>query len=333
MDASKNRKNREVKDSDSKKGKFEQDALHEWIDDSAENQEDLRRYQRIWKGTAKLADAKQFQTSKAWSLVNLQIQRRKAFRRRLDKAIYSTIGLAASLVLILGLAFYTGQFSIRQNGVELRTDYGSRTEVTLPDGSRVKLNSGSSLSYHFNSLTKTREVSFSGEGFFDVVESQNPFIVHTHNGMDLKVLGTTFNLSAYPEDHVVQTALIEGQVELSNDRNEKLMLRSGQIAAFENQSQSLDYQQGELQHVVGWTSNKMYLDNTSLKATSIRLERWFDVDIRIEPESLGTDIHYTGVLKEQTIQEVLDALSKLSEINYSIQGRDIHIYMDELRHD
>jgi ferric-dicitrate binding protein FerR (iron transport regulator) len=124
---------------------------------------------------------------------------------------------------------------------------------------------------------------------------------------------------------MVQTALVEGKVELSNDRNEKLLLVPGQIAIFEKNSQSLAYHHGNLSHVVGWTQNKMYLDNTSLKETSIRLERWFDVNIHIAPESLGKEIHYTGVLEEKTIQEVLNALSELSEINYSINGSEIKI--------
>jgi ferric-dicitrate binding protein FerR (iron transport regulator) len=124
---------------------------------------------------------------------------------------------------------------------------------------------------------------------------------------------------------MVQTALVEGKVELSNDRNEKLILSPGQIAIFEKNSQTLAYQNGNLSYVVGWTENKMYLDNTSLKETSIRLERWFDVAIHIVPESLGNEIHYTGVLEEKTIQEVLDALSELSDINHSIDGREIRI--------
>lgn len=325
MEASKNRGNQIIDHLSSTGGKPEQGELREWIDGSAENQEDFRRYQKVWKGTEKLEAANKFQPDKAWTVVNRQIQRTQLFRRRMDRAIFSAIGLAASLILILGLAFYTGQFSIQQNKMQLATNYGSRTEVILPDGSKVKLNSGSSLSYHFNSLTKTREVSFVGEGFFEVTKEQNPFIIHTQNGMDLKVLGTTFNLSAYPEDRMVQTALVEGKVELSNERDEKIILRSGQMAAFENNNQALAYQNGNLSHVVGWTQNKLYLDNTSLKEASIRLERWFDVDIHIVPESLGHEIHYTGVLEEKTIQEVLSALSELSDINYSVDGREIRI--------
>lgn len=325
METSKNRGNQLVEHLSLSDGTPEQGELRGWIDESEGNKEDFRKYQRIWKGTDKLAKSSKFQTGKAWTVVNRQIQRSQLFRRRMDRLIFSGIGLAASLVLILGLAFYTGQFSIKQNKMQLATNYGSRTEVVLPDGSKVKLNSGSSLSYHFNSLTKTREVSFEGEGFFEVAKDQQAFLIHTKNGMDLKVLGTTFNLTAYPEDQMVQTALVEGKVELSNEHNEKLILDSGQIAIFEKNSQTLARQNGNLFHLVGWTENKMYLDSTSLKETSVRLERWFDVDIHIMPESLGHEIHYTGVLEEETIQEILNALSELSDIDYSINGREIWI--------
>jgi len=197
--------------------------------------------------------------------------------------------------------------------------------VTLPDGSKIKLNSGSTLSYHFNSLAKVREVSFAGEAFFEVAKAQHPFVIHTPDGLDLKVLGTTFNLTAYPDDPIIKTALVEGKVELSNRLNEKLLLESGQIAGFEKKSQSLDYLGDELSHAIGWTQNKMYLDNTSLREISIRLERWFNVRIQIVPENIGDQIRYTGVLEEKTVQDVLDALGELSNIRYTMKGDKIII--------
>lgn len=299
--------------------------LGDWINESPENHNDFQAYQKVWKGTEKLAAASTFQIDKAWSLVDRRIRQAQAFRRRMDRAVFSAVGMAASLILILGLAFYTGYFSIQPNKIQLATDYGSRTEVTLPDGSKIKLNSGSTLSYHFNSLTKVREVSFAGEGFFEVAKAQSPFVIHTPDGLDLKVLGTTFNLTAYPDEQIIKTALVEGKVELSNRLNEKLLLEPGQIGGFEKKSQSLDYLEDELSHVIGWTQNKMYLDNTSLREISIRLERWFNVRIQISPESLGDQIRYTGVLEEKTVQDVLDALGELSNIHYTIKGDKIII--------
>jgi ferric-dicitrate binding protein FerR (iron transport regulator) len=197
--------------------------------------------------------------------------------------------------------------------------------VTLPDGSLVQLNAGSNLEYHFDKLSKTRSVDFSGEAFFEVAKSKQPFIITTPDGLKVKVLGTKFNLSAYPEDRSVQTTLVEGKVELSTNQNTVLVLNPGQIASFQKQSNQLDYVQGEVAHQLGWTQNKLYMDNMSLQDVCIRLERWYDVDITLSEKSLGEKIHYTGVLREQTVSDVLNALCRLSSISYEMKGKDIQI--------
>ncbi len=299
------------------------EELRSWLNESDENQQAYQKYQRIWETSERLGKAGRYQSDSAWTKVEHQIKRKQQKVVRLVRLSYAAMGAAASLVVILAFAFYTGQFSLQQNNMQLTTNYGSRTEVVLPDGTKVKLNSGSELEYHFNRLTKSREVVLKGEGFFHVAKDGHPFRIQTPQGMGLEVLGTTFNISAYPEDEVVHTALVEGSVKLSNEKNQTTILSPGQIMAFNSKDQSFSERDANLSHIVGWTENKIYLDNTSLKATSVLLERWFDVSIQIIPEKLGEDIHYTGVLEEKDIRDVLHALSELSEIKYSIEGNEI----------
>lgn len=299
------------------------EELRSWLNESDENQQAYQKYQRIWETSERLGKAERYQSDSAWTKVEHQIKRKQQKVVRLVRLSYAAMGAAASLVVILAFAFYTGQFSLQQNNMQLTTNYGSRTEVVLPDGTEVKLNSGSELEYHFNRLTKSREVALKGEGFFHVAKDGHPFCIQTPQGMGLEVLGTTFNISAYPEDEVVHTALVEGSVKLSNEKNQTTILSPGQIMAFNSKDQSFSERDANLSHIVGWTENKIYLDNTSLKATSVLLERWFDVSIQIIPEKLGEDIHYTGVLEEKDIRDVLHALSELSEIKYSIEGNEI----------
>lgn len=299
--------------------------LNDWMNTSGENNTLVEKLSKIWKGTEKLASAKQFDSAVGWSVVDRINKRNMIRKRRLQNAMYSVLGMAASLLIILGLTFYTNLMSVTQDQMELSTNYGSRSEVVLPDGSKVTLNSGSNLSYSYNKLSRTREVVFYGEGFFNVAKSKKPFIVKTDNGMKLKVLGTQFNVSAYPEDEAVQITLVEGKVELSNNKGEKLLLAPGQIAQFDNSTRNLKLREGNPFHMYGWVNNKFYLDNTSLKETSVTLERMFDVRINFSPVNLGEEIHYTGVLEEQTIFDVLNALSDLSEIKYTYHGKEIII--------
>lgn len=204
----------------------------------------------------------------------------------------------------------------------MSTDWGNRSEVMLPDGSGVKLNSGSKLVYYYNSSKEIREVEFSGEGFFDVSKSKHPFIIKVPDGLELKVLGTKFNLQAYTGDKISRTALIEGKVELTTDNHKALTLSPGQVAAF-NSTNKLALVSDEPAHLLSWMDNKLYMDNMSLQEVCTRLERWYDVRIEIRDQAIADRIHYTGVLSEETIVDVLDALCELSTIQYRMKGKNI----------
>jgi len=299
--------------------------LDEWQQASPENKMNLEKYQKIWDATADVSTLQKFDSEKAWNQVDLVIERRKNRTRQLKNLALVVSGMAASLLIIFSLTFYTNLFSNSGATIAMTTTYGSRSEVVLPDGSIVKLDAGSNLKYHFDKVSQTRKVDFSGEAFFEVAKSKKPFVVQTPNGLKVKVLGTKFNLSNYPEDRMAQTSLFEGKVELSQNGSPSLMLNPGQIATLDKNSNELKYTSGEISHTISWMQNKLYMDNMSLQEVCIRLERWYDISITLNDQSLGEKIHYTGVLKEQTVLDVLDALCRLSTIKYEIKGKSIII--------
>ncbi|MBL7970270.1 MAG: DUF4974 domain-containing protein [Prolixibacteraceae bacterium] len=297
--------------------------LDSWRQADPRNESDLEKYQRIWKASTGAAAFSKFDTSAAWAKVNSLLADQDVRTRRLKNLMYVASGVAASLFIILGLAFYTRFFVISDSAISMKTTNGSRSEVVLPDGSVVKLNAGSSLNYHFDKIHKVREVNFSGEGFFEVSKSTQPFVIETAEGLRVRVLGTKFNLSTYPEDRAVRTTLVEGKVELSMDGADQMVLASGQMASFDKESKTLKYDEGEVSHQIGWLQNKLYMDNMSLNEVCSKLERWYDVNISLADRELGEKIHYTGVLKEESVADVMSALSQLSNIAYQIEGKEI----------
>lgn len=299
--------------------------LDEWQKANPENKNDLGKYQKIWDATADVSILQKFDSEKAWNQVDSKLEIRKHRTRQLKNIALVISGMAASLLIFLSLTFYTTWFSNSEATIAMTTTYGSRSEIVLPDGSKVKLNAGSNLKYHYDQIDQTRKVDFSGEAFFEVTKSKQPFVITTPDGLKVKVLGTKFNLSAYPEDHLVHTSLVEGKVELSLDGSAELILNPGQIASFDKQSNALDYSTGEVSHQLGWTQDKLYMDNLSLQDVCTHLERWYDVNITLSDQEMGKKIHYTGVLKEQTVLDVLDALSQLSSISYEMKGKNIRI--------
>ena len=301
------------------------ELINEWQQADPENKNDLQKYQQIWNRAESAKQLDKFETAKAWNNVDSKIASHQVRVLRLKNLAYAVSGMAASLLIFLGLTFYTNLFSRSESVISMSTAYGSRSEVVLPDGSVVKLNAGSRLAYHFDKIQKTRTVDFSGEAFFEVAKSKQPFVIYTPDGLKVKVLGTKFNLNAYSDDSRVQTSLVEGKVELSTEGSAVLALNPGQIASFDKQSKELDYATGKVSHQLGWTQDKLYMDNMSLLEVCTRLERWYDVEITLSDQSLGEKIHYTGVLKEQTVLDVLNALCQLSSISYELKGKDITI--------
>lgn len=300
-------------------------VLDEWRQASSENQRDLEKYRQLWDGTSGITQLQKFDTSEAWKKVDSKLDNRNVRTRQLKNLSLVISGMAASLLIFLSLNIFTSLFSTSEASLSLSTTYGSRSEVVLPDGSVVKLNGGSSIEYHYDNLHKTRKVNFSGEAFFDVSKSRRPFVIHTTDGLSMNVLGTKFNLSAYPEDHLIQTSLVEGKVAMSYSGSAGLVLSPGQIASFDKDSKKLEYSKGEVSQNLGWIQDKLYMENMSLQDVCTKLERWYDVQIVLSDKAMGENIHYTGVLKEQTVLDVLNALCQLSSIQYELKGKNIVI--------
>lgn len=298
-------------------------VLQEWLAGSESNRQELERYRRIWEESANYMDMDVFDTNRAWVKVDKVNHRKVSLQRRLKNISYVLSGVAAAVLLMVALSL-TGWFDREQEvTVSLTADYGNRSEIVLPDGSTVKLNSGSEVTYAYNPHKKVREVRFQGEGYFDVSKSKRPFVVKMANGVEVKVLGTIFNLKAYLDDPTIRASLIEGQIELEH-QNDKMVMKAGEMAEFDKRTNRLKQVEGDLSHSYGWLKNKLYMDDMSLANVCKYLERWYNVDITVQGD-LGEQIHYNGVIQEDTIVEVMEALSKLSNIVYHVKGKHISI--------
>ncbi len=297
-------------------------VLQDWLEVDPGNKQDLKKYTKIWNGVNILAKRKKYNTYAAWEKVNSRISRESRISDRFKISLLSAV--AASLLILFGFSFYFNWFSQNtEESLKLTTELGSRSEATLPDGTIVKLNAGSELTYRYDRHKKTRNVQFNGEGYFEVEKDNTPFIIHLPNELTLKVLGTKFNLSAYSDDAVIKTTLTEGRVELQHPGSKQFILAPGQIGSFIKKTGELFYSKEESSHNLSWMEKKLYMDNMSLKEICKTLERWYDVQITFAEKETGENIHYTGVLSEKSIYDVFEALNQISKIEYKINGRNI----------
>ena len=235
---------------------------------------------------------------------------------------------------------------------EVATKSGSRTKIQLPDGSQVWLNGNSKLVYdnvHFGE--KLREVTLSGEAYFDVVKNKDkPFLIHTNN-MNIKVLGTAFNVKAYPDEQNTETSLVRGSIEVTlkghqekitmkaNDklivRNEDLLEEKTNNRVAKNNAANKQNAYMTLGHLTfssmdniimetAWVENKLIFDNEAFDEVAHKMERWYGVAIKFNDPSLSV-AHFTGSFEKETITEALAALQLTSPFTYSINNDIITI--------
>ncbi len=298
-------------------------VLAEWLAEDESHRKEFDLYKKIWEESRHYTEPSAFDSDLAWEEVDRINRRRVYFRRYWKNILYVASGTAASLLVILALSFMGVFEKSSDTQVRMSAANGSRSEIVLPDGSMVKLNSGSEVVYAYDSKKKIREVDFQGEGFFDVSKNKAPFIIKTAGGLNVKVWGTSFNLQAYVDDPIVQASLVEGCIELESGE-EKLIMKPGEIAVFDKETNKIKQMKGVLSHSYGWLDNKLYMEDMPLSLVCRYLERWYDVKITVQP-GLGENIRYNGVIQEETVTDVMDALSRLSNISYHVKGKHISI--------
>jgi ferric-dicitrate binding protein FerR (iron transport regulator) len=231
---------------------------------------------------------------------------------------------------------------------QVQTRMGTRTNLVLPDGTSVWLNAGSVLTYPASFNAPNREVNLDGEAFFDVVKDQkHPFIVHTST-MNIRVLGTSFDVKAYAKDKEMETTLIRGAVEITRKDasdaarillkpNEKLIFHTSDI---KSGMVPISRQVPEVNHLevttlqpyktkddlveTAWVHNRLEFRGDSFEELSLKLERWYNVQIRFSSEELKTYRFY-GSFEKETIVQALDDLKMTAKFNYKINGNDIQI--------
>ena len=249
--------------------------------------------------------------------------------------LVSWLSRAAAVLLIPALTFLF--FTLTENhqlnqqlaltgvdSIEVIAPVGSRTVVQLSDGSTVHLNYGSKIKYPQNFIGETREVNLIGEGYFEVAHNpKKPFIVKTRE-INIKALGTTFNVDAYPETNKIATTLVEGKVVLEKIlKNGELKsigtLVPGQYVSFNSNSGEMLSSKGNIDKYIAWIDGKLVFDNEPIGSMAKTLSRMFNVDIEIS-DDIKSNI-YTVTFVDEPLFQILDMMTVATRVNYKILPR------------
>jgi transmembrane sensor len=282
-----------------------------------------------WDKTMEAKPESHTEKSRLFQQIIRQILQDEASNSSKKAKIY-LISLRIAAVLVIGLLFSSIWFYIQSRNLNAVTEqiqtvsipYGAKTRLVMPDNSTVWLNSGSALSYS-SDFSKKREVVLKGEAFFDVQKGKIPFEVITDFGK-IRVLGTAFNVLAFPETGFV-TTLERGSVRIDSENcKQQLMMEPGDQVELVNDN--LVKSKVETKLFTSWKDGEMIFKREPFPTLMKRLERWFNVKIEYSQEDFK-GLWYSGTIGSETITEVMDMISEAAPVisKYNSKTRIIKV--------
>lgn len=202
---------------------------------------------------------------------------------------------------------------------------GERSRMVLPDGTLIWLNSGSHVEYSAGFRKNNRTIRLIGEAYFEVKKNEEiPFIVQTTH-CSVKVLGTKFNVSAYPDDDFTETTLIEGGVELTSDLNEPVRMTPGERIVYDHKTSRMHKEYVTAENFSSWTCSRLDFEQITLKDLMKKLSRKYNVKITIASEELAEKKFSGSLINGETLIEVLSAISLIIPIEIIYENDEVFI--------
>lgn len=291
--------------------------INEWMKESDENAGELFRMEEVYQ-LGKFPFEKEDLVAKAERRLGKRLEqenqrKRKVFRLR--NTVRYAAAVAAVVVLLAGLTYV-----FRDKTEELvvaSAAYGQVREMLLPDGTKVWLNQSSVLKYPRTFEGKERHVYLDGEAYFEVARNhEKPFTLESP-AMDVRVLGTSFNIKCRPDNSFAETTLLEGEVEVKDKLDKgKITLSPGQKAVLNRVTGKMQVKQVDPQMEIVWHNDLIPFEKSSIFQIAAVLERFYGVKIILSPDVDSTNT-YSGVLKKKDhIEAVLNSLRNSIPFNY-----------------
>ncbi len=272
---------------------------------------------------------------KSWSKIRSELLVRRKITRQRKRSTRNGIRVAASIVLLMGVLFllrvlvYDTPGSQAELKVQMKTvsnALGKKSRLTLPDGTVVIMNSGTTVTYPEKFAEEIRSVSLSGEAYFEVKESEShPFVVEV-KGLKTKVLGTTFNIRANPYYDEVKVSLTSGKIamQLPGDTLE-LVLEVGQEITYHPETNLYKVREFDREKVLGWKEGILYFNELSERQAIKTMEHWYDVNIEIVNSSSHKWENLSARYDNEPLENVLISLGYTLDFTYEINDKNIKI--------
>ncbi len=350
--------------------------INQWLNENKENKKSFDEVEFLWKASGITQDLNEDGQKNDWNIILDKIEKtaefqllkskiqqpetRRIFGDKTRKVLNNLLKIAAIFIFAFGISYtifyFTSKTSYEESLAynEVITNKGQKSRLILSDGTKIWLNSESTLKYPSVFDKKKRVVILTGEAYFEVQKgvSKVPFIVKTSD-IDIKVTGTSFNVMAYPHEDIIETTLVEGsvtlfredkklpyvqpvylkpnqkatlikkgsQITLSKIKVEKptlaLSTKTTQNKASEEREQIIVSPKVNIELHTAWKDDQLIFTSESLENICYKLERWFDVEIKITDDELR-EFCYTGkFINKESLSQVLEIIGITTSIKYT----------------
>ncbi len=304
------------------------------IHDIKKNKEIFKKVKISWAFLSSTKKLNDYEIENAYLKIKDKISGKK---RKLNTTLKIVLKYAAIIVFLISLTtiYYTNKQQIKGSDTQTELSYvsfitenGQRSKVVLPDSSIVWLNSGTTLSYPSNFSEQNRKATLNGQAFFQVYHNENsPFLVQA-NGLIVKVLGTKFDVDAYPEEDEIDVVLESGKVELGHSGFESFnyTMKPGEKATYSIANNTLTINYTDAAIYSSWKDGKLIFRNESMKNVVEKLRRWYNINIKVADEEVFNSI-FSGTIQNESYEEIF----RYIEIVCDVKCKLIHNYEKEAK--
>jgi ferric-dicitrate binding protein FerR (iron transport regulator) len=292
-------------------------AIKSWINASPENNKMAKEIYATYLVTEGMNKSGKENTKSALLKIKGEVKKQKQARWRSWLQRGAAILFIPLLCSTLYFAMDSSEKELDQF-IEIRTNSGMVTSVTLPDSSKVWLNSESYLKYPVRFGKKSRDITLNGEAYFSVKKHTKKFIVKTLHNAEVEVLGTEFNLEAYETDKSVITTLVSGSVNFKFETEEiekSLLLTPGKKIVYNTISKEAYVANSTIDDTISWKDGRIIFDNTPLERVLSVLSKRFNVDFIITSPGLK-DNSFTGEFAHQQLSRILEYFERSSNLKF-----------------
>lgn len=301
--------------------------IEAWYDASPANRKMLGEVYYILYLNDRLRASEEVDVERSLRALKSRMHPRRGIVRRW---VWRSAAAAAAVLLVAGAAVKTVSLAERlERPVVVYTDLGERSQVELPDGTKVWLNSSSRVEYRTPLFSRERRVTMTGEAYFEVEhDSASPFIVSS-GGLDVKVLGTKFNIRNDNARHCVTTVLLEGAVaaSVSGSEDYSVRLRPSQMLVFDTQTKYMQLHNCEAAgNSIDWIEGHFRFEQNTFEEIVAELERYYNVKVRFMDDSLRNERFSGDFHLEDGIYHIMSVLQLTYKFHYKVNSEDIELY-------